>query len=69
MKILSIEFSRTKRNGSVQDKRIEKYTKPTATANVKNKEEKSSLIIQYLQDTHLHCLKYIGEKERTMVEK
>lgn len=67
MKILSIEFSRTKRNGSVQDKK--KYTKPTATANVKNKEEKSSLIIQYLQDTHLHCLKYIGEKERTMVEK
>ncbi|XP_045451668.1 uncharacterized protein LOC123660657, partial [Melitaea cinxia] len=59
----------TKGKGSVQDKRIKKYTKPPAMANVKNKEEKNSLIIQYLQDTHLHCLKYIGEKDRTMVEK
>ncbi|CAH2092886.1 unnamed protein product [Euphydryas editha] len=56
-----------------RDKGIKKNIEPAATDNVRIKRGTTSLIKQYFVDytanSNLHGLKYIGEKERTPVEK
>ncbi|XP_045451428.1 pickpocket protein 28-like [Melitaea cinxia] len=59
--------------GNIPDKDIEKCTDLDATRDFTIKRGKMSLIKQYLIDytanSNLHGLKYVGEKERTTVEK
>ncbi|CAH2105174.1 unnamed protein product [Euphydryas editha] len=66
--------SRSKSFGNVRDNDLKTNIESTAIDNVKIKRARlSSSIKQYLTDyttnSNLHGLKYIGEKERTLVEK
>ncbi|XP_026496020.2 pickpocket protein 28 [Vanessa tameamea] len=65
--------SRSESMGNVPENDIDKIEQSAAKGNAKIKRGKISLIKQYLVDysanSNLHGLKYIGEKERTSVEK
>ncbi|XP_045451415.1 pickpocket protein 28-like [Melitaea cinxia] len=65
--------SRSNSLGNIHISYIGKNMEPATTDNVKIKRKKPSLIkqclIDYTANTNLHGLKYVGEKERTIMEK